>query len=100
RFSSWPGLLAGLLFVIEFGSGRFLNRASLALAGYAVGAVIPLFHWDEVLHLKFADISVKANKFTVTFSDEDRKRFAQMKEICFAVFALGLIVLFANLGKL
>lgn len=100
RFLGWPAGLVGLLIVIELvkpSSIGLRNVVATALAGYAVGAVIPLFHWDEILHLKFATITAEGNKYTVTFDDTEHQNFATAKELCFMAFVFGLVLFIATL---
>ena len=99
RFLGWPALLVGVLGVLELrfpSQTGFLMRASLVLAGYAVGSIVPLLHSDELLYLKFCTITVDGEKSVLTLSQEGKQKLQNMKDAIFLIFAIGLVTWIAN----
>lgn len=107
KFLKWPAIAVGFVWLAERIHSvegdfwpRFLNRATLTLAAYAVGSIVPLLHSDEYLYWKFSSVKTSKedqNTVTITFSDFKVGKFNIVKNVVQYAFFFGLFTWVAQL---
>jgi len=101
RFFASPVVIVGFLAVIEIAqptsTASFTQKVGVSLAMYGIGSLIPYFISDEILHRRFATVSLGDGKYSVTFiSKQEKEIFDLVKVFLWVVLIVGFVLWIVN----